>query len=182
VCSSDLFYSAPIINNFGDVSGGLVLRVAVQEMWGVFGAQNNVLLVDENGVRIADRSDKPQTFVALVPLSSDTLARVLRENRYGTEVTQIRATNLVELASAFKRGDAAQLAYRDPPGQTIRAATWRLAMNPWTVIAFEREDAILVPVRDAMADQIKVVVIAAAIAAGLVYVAGLVIRRDEVSQ
>lgn len=179
------FYSAPILDNAGNVAGALVVRVAAQEMWGVLSAQKNVLLVDEKGVRIADRSDKPQTFVALVPLAPNVAARVAAEQRYGAEMTQIRATNLPELVNAIPRASTMQLTFRDTSGQTVHAATRRLATNPWTVVAFETADAIAAAARETLWDTLIIAAVAFVVAAALFYVAArrttaeFVLRRLE---
>jgi len=148
------FYSAPIIDNAGNVAGALVVRVAVQELWGALSAPPEVMLVDENGVRIVDRSVAPQTFTALVPLASAVYARVLLEKRYGVEVTQISATHLDALADAIGQDKTATLTYRDANGRAVRAATQRIATYPWTVIVFQDEDTVLVPSRDAVVEAI----------------------------
>lgn len=137
------YYGAPVLDNAGNVAGALVVRVAVQELWGALGGQPNVVLIDDNGVRLADQSAAPQDFVALVPIAPNVAASLLAEKRYGAEVTQIPATNLVALADAIKRSGAAVLTYRDANGQTLRAATRRLTTYPWSVVVFQSEDAIL---------------------------------------
>ncbi len=170
------FYSAPILDNFGDVAGALVLRVAAQELWNILRAQTNLLLVDEYGVRLADRSERPQHFIALTPLSAEESARALAEGRYGVEVMQIHATHLVELADAVKHTDTTQVTFRDSTGQTIRAATRRLSTNPWTVIAFEREETLLAPTRAILFDQIRLVVVTVLVTIGAVYVVQILWR------
>jgi hypothetical protein len=174
------YYSAPILDNAGNVAGALIVRVAAQEMWSVFDAQTNTLVVDEYGVRIADRLNAPQPFVALVPLAPETAASAVAEKRYGAEVTQIRATNLPALAEAIKREKATQLVYRDADGQTIHAALRRLVTNPWTVIVFEREDAIFATTRETLWDEIKLMVVALTVAAGFFYaVTRFIFRAPE---
>jgi hypothetical protein len=137
-----------------------VVRVAVQELWGAVAAPPEVMLIDESGVRIADRSATPETFVALTPLASGVYANALAQKRYGAEVTQIASTNLVALADALQRGTPAALSYRDANGRTLRAATLRTAIYPWTVVVFEPEDAILAPVGDGLWSVFGVTVIA----------------------
>ncbi|MDE3092054.1 MAG: cache domain-containing protein, partial [Chloroflexota bacterium] len=136
------YYGAPILDNAGNVAGALVVRVAVQELWDALGTPQNVLLVDEDGVRIADRSAARQVFVALTPLGPDLAARVVMEQRYGAQVPAITATNVTELAAAVKRGDATALTYRDAKGQMVRAAIRRARILPWTVVVFETEDTV----------------------------------------
>jgi C4-dicarboxylate-specific signal transduction histidine kinase len=144
------YYSAPIIDNAGSVAAGLVIRVSAQELWDSLGSQPEAMLVDEEGVRIIDRTGSPQTFSALVPLASDVAARVLLDKRYGVEVTQITATRLVNLADAIKGSKAASLSYQNVDGKTVRAATQQTLIYPWTVVVFEEEDFALTPMRDAL--------------------------------
>lgn len=172
------FYSAPIIDNAGNVSGALVIRVAVQEFWDVLSSQTNVLVVDDNGVRIVDRSKTPQLFVAVMPLSSDVATRALIERRYGAEVNQVRATNLPALGDHIKSGADATFVYRDSNGQVLHAATRHLAINPWSVIVFETEDVIVVPAREADWEAIKLS-LATLVAAGLVFVIARLQRAKE---
>jgi C4-dicarboxylate-specific signal transduction histidine kinase len=164
------FYSAPILNNAGDVAGALVLRVNAQEMWNALAAPYDVIVVDEIGVRLMDRS-YTQLFVALAPVPADLAAQPLMEKRYGTEITEIRSTNLTDLASAVQRGGAAQLVYRDATGRVIHAATQRITTNSWTVIVSESEDDILLPARQALYAQIGIAIASALITLALVYAA-----------
>lgn len=165
------YYSAPLIDNAGNVAAALVVRVAVQELWGALSAPPEVMLIDENGVRIVDRTAAPQTFAALTPLTPDALARVLLDKRYGAVATPITATNLVTLADAIKRQETAALTYRDPNGRTVRAATQRTATYSWTVVVLESEDAILAPAVDALWGVAGVTVVA--LLAGVVLWAAL---------
>jgi len=164
------FDSAPILNNAGDVAGALVLRVDAQEMWNALDAPYGLTVVDEIGVRIMDRS-YAQLFIALAPLPPDVTARPLAEKRYGAEITQIRSTDLTDLANAVKRGGAAQLIYRDANGRAVHAATRRITTNPWTVIAYENEDDMLAPVRQTMYAQIGLAIASALITLAVVYAA-----------
>ncbi len=176
------YYSAPLINNFGEVAGALVLRVTVQELWGTLGAQGDALLVDENGVRIADRTKTPQLFFALAPLPADITARPLAEHRYGADTTQIHATALPELAAAIMRGGMNLVVYRDASGQTMRAATRRMVTNPWTVIVSEPEGVALSPARDALIDQLIVALVSALATALLILGAQRIVAPRERSQ
>lgn len=163
------FYSAPILDNAGDIAGALILRVDAQEMWNALAAPYDLMVVDELGVRLMDRS-YTQLFVALAPVPTDLAAQPLAEKRYG-DITEIRATNLAELANAVRRGGAAQLVYRDANGRAIHAATRRIITNPWTVIAYESEDDILLPARQSLYTQIGLAIASALITLALVYAA-----------
>ncbi len=136
------YFSAPILNNAGNVAGVLVVRVAVEELWSLLPNVFDVLVLDENGVRIADSSMTPRIFAAIAPLSNDALARVLGEKRYGTEIVQIYVSPLPELASQLK-GSNPLVSFPDASGKSMRAAIRRIGTNPWTVVAMTREDVIL---------------------------------------
>lgn len=141
------YYSAPIIDNSGNVAAVLVLRVAVQELWGAFVTPPSAMLVDENGVRLVDRSSTPKPFSALVSLGSDVYSKLLLEKRYGIQTNQLPATNLPTLSDAIKQNKAATLTFRDENGTLVRAATQRIQIYPWTVVVSESEDELLSPVR-----------------------------------
>ena len=154
------YYSAPILDNARNVAGAMVIRVVVQEMWDLLGKQVDVFIVDENGVRIADRTATPQTFVALAPLGPDVIANVMTGKVYGSEITQIRATNLPDLAGAIKRGGTRELSFRDANNQMIYAALGPISTNAWTVVAFESEDAIFAGTWDTLLYEIIIAVVA----------------------
>ncbi len=162
------YYSAPLIDNAGQVACGLVIRVAIQEMWDIVANQPSIWILDENGVRIADSSDKPQLFTALTPLSANATVDLAASNLYGEEVQQVRSMNLSELSQAIKKKEKS-VVYRDATGRVIYAAIQPLKNSPWTVVAFESEDTLLAPALVVLADQAKIVVIAALFGAALTF-------------
>lgn len=172
------YYSAPIINNAGEVAGALIVRVAAQEMWSVLGTSNDVMLIDENNVQIANRAILPSLFMALSPLASEVSARLLAEKFYGTEIAQLSVTRLDDLANAIKRADAAFVIYRDPQAQTWHAATNRMKTKPWTVVTTVSEDTVMLPVRDAIIDQFALAVSVALLVAGTLNLAWRILQRE----
>jgi C4-dicarboxylate-specific signal transduction histidine kinase len=136
------YFSAPILDNAGNVAGVLVVRVAVEELWSSVQSVTDVLILDEEGVRIADTSTPPHTFAAIAPFSNEAELRVLREKRYGSETLQIYVSPLVTLSSQLK-GNNAFVSFPDPAGRSMRAAIRKIGTNPWTVIVMTPEDAIL---------------------------------------
>lgn len=159
------YYSAPIIDNAGNVAAELVMRVSAQELWNTLDLPPEAMLVDENGVRIVDRTSTPQTFVALAPLAPEVAARVLVEKRYGVEVTQVPATRLAALTDAIRQTKSGTLSYQNVDGKTVRAATQRMSIYPWTVIVFQDAETLLAPARDALIGAVGV--------SGLALVAGV---------
>lgn len=158
------FYAAPILDNRGEVAGALVLRVATQEWWSALGGKNDVMVIDEYGVRIADRFPKPLLFTSLAPLPADTVTRVITEKRYGAQVTQINATPHSDLMEAVNRGDTRATTFHDAAGQSYRAVIRRTKMNPWGVIAAMSEATVFAPVHTAIIEQLKSVLIVLVIA------------------
>lgn len=172
------YYSAPIINNMGEVAGALIVRVAAQEMWSVLGTTNEVMLIDENNVQIANRTTLPSLFVALSPLATEAHARLLAEKHYGAEITQIGSINLSDLATTIKRDQAAFVIYRDAQAQTWHAATYRMKTQAWTVVAMVSEDTVMLPVRDAIIDQLVLAVSVALLVAGTLNLAWRMLQRE----
>ncbi|MBI3537093.1 MAG: cache domain-containing protein, partial [Chloroflexi bacterium] len=123
------YYSAPLIDNAGNVAGVLVLRVAVQEFWNGIG--KNEMVVDENGILIADGSDKPQTFFALAPIAGETYNQLIAERRYGAEQGALRFSNRAALASFSKVDNAGGFVFSDANTPTTFGATRRLQTNFW---------------------------------------------------
>ena len=136
------YYSAPIIDNFGNVGGILVVRVMGQELWDALFTTSNVLIVDENGVRIADATSAPQVFTAIAPLTNDAIVRVARDQLYGAELSQIRVVPFPDLAVQLKNRRAAQTVLRDPNSGSYLAAIQPLETNPWSVVVLVRDDAL----------------------------------------
>jgi len=158
------YYAAPILNNAGDVAGSLVLRVSAEELRATMSGWE-AWLVDEEGVRIVDRTAQPQTFTALAPLTAEAMTRVLAEQRYGAEITQIRATNLSALRDEINRGRASPIVYTDANGKAMHAGARRLRTNLWSVVVLQSEEAMTAPARDSLLAMILV--------AGLTLLAGL---------
>lgn len=133
------YYVAPILNNGGEVAGALVVRVAAQEMWEVFdnagGESNFAVLVDENGVRLAESGDAKRTLVAFAPLTVEQQARLLSERTYGAEVTSIPTTNFVRAQALLTAGALDQLTPADFGAEALGAQ--RLLAKPWYVIVLD---------------------------------------------
>jgi Cache domain len=132
------YYAAPILDNRGSVAGALVVRIAAQELWGTVNAESDksrgiyAVLVDENGVRLADGGDATLIMAALAPLPMEQQTRVTREYTYGAQVSLVRATNLDRAAELIRSGAEDTLAPSDFDVKSLAAQ--RLATKPWTVL------------------------------------------------
>ncbi len=176
------YYSAPLIDNAGMVSGVLVIRVAVQELWGVLGTEGNkgtggTLLVDEYSVVIADTSEKPQTFTALAPMAGETYNRLIAERCYGAEQGAIRFGNQTALANQIKLDNVPTFSFRDANDRANLAAARRLQTNAWRVVVFQTEDSIVVPARGALIETLKFGAVAFLAGVGFMFAFNLVAKR-----
>ncbi len=149
------YYSAPLIDNAGKVGGVLVIRVAVQELWEMLGTEGSLLLVDENGVVIADTSTKPQTFTALAPITGETYNRLIAEKQYGAEAGAIRFSNQTTLAGLIKVDNAGVFAFSDSNTRPTLGAARRLQTKQWRVVVLQTEDTVVAPARDALMETFK---------------------------
>jgi C4-dicarboxylate-specific signal transduction histidine kinase len=140
-------YFSAILDNAGKVEGVLVVRVAVEEFWSLLPNVLDILVLDENGVRIADSTMTPRIFAAIAPLSNESMVRVLGEKRYGAEIVQIPVSPLPVLASQLKANNTF-ISFPDSSGNSMRAALRKVGTNPWTVVAMIREDAILATINE----------------------------------
>lgn len=169
------FYAAPILDNAGEVAGALVLRVSAEELRATMSGWE-AWLVDEDGVRIVDRTASPQTFTALAPLTAEAMTRALTEFKYGAETTQIRATNLAALRDEINRGRATPIVFTDANGKTMHAGARRLRTNLWSVVVLQSEDAMTAPARDTLLAMILVAGLSLLIALPLGFLLGRVWR------
>jgi hypothetical protein len=119
----------------------------VQEFWNVLTPYSNVRVVDENGIRLADRSKSSLTLVALAPLGADVSARLLAEKQYGGDLTRLDATNLRPLADAVT-GSTWMVNYTEMDGRLAHATLRQMKTYRWNVIAFEYDDVLNASVRD----------------------------------
>ncbi len=171
------YYSAPILDNGGNVAAALILRVTAQEFWDALDGQPNVLVVDDHGVRIADRSNAPQLFVALIPPAFETLSGLMAEHYYGAEITQLRASNLPELADRIESKQTTAI-YRETGGQTIHAALRPMQTAPWTIVVFDSEEAMADQARGAFWEAIKLPALGLLVGWGFLLAAGWVLAAS----
>ncbi len=135
------YYAAPILDNGGNVAGALVARIAAQELWQPVKTASNggslALLVDENGVRLADGGESPRLLTSLAPLSNAQQTRVVNEQTYGAQVTLVPATNLTRAAQQIQAGALDSLNANDFGARKVGAQ--RLSFKPWTTLVLTQE-------------------------------------------
>jgi C4-dicarboxylate-specific signal transduction histidine kinase len=129
-----MYYAAPILDNAGEIAGALVLQVDANEMWTLLAAGksagSNLMLVDEEGVRIYDGGDATRLFTALARLDAGRVSALRASRKYGAEVSDIRAGNDDAVFRAVVQ--------KTPPESlnvgAEQYAFARLATKPWTVV------------------------------------------------
>lgn len=136
------YYSSPIIDNFGTVGGVLVLRVLAQEIWNALFYTPNVVLVDENGVRIANSFTPQQIFTSIAPLPNDVIGHISQNKLYGDDNPEIRVVPFPELAAQLRVRRVTQTVLRDPSGVSYLVAVQPLESNPWSVVLLARDDTL----------------------------------------
>lgn len=167
------YYAAPILDNRQNVAGALVARIEAQELWkGINSASDPIggtfaVLVDENGVRLADGGDPSRNLVALAPLTADEQTRVVKEQTYGAQVTLVRTTSLNRAAGLIRDGSLDLLAPRDFGVAAL--GVQRLTAKPWTVLILAPAPSIMQSV-----GRFSLPLLVAVLGAGL---AGLLLAR-----
>lgn len=135
------YVSAPVKNELGEIVGVLrarypadVLQSLIEQQQHLAGINSAPMLVDENGLILANGVDTDVKFVPLAPLAADKLAQ-LQENQLAPEaLTSESAAGLASFAedlqqarstlsfpTQFEEERAWQAAYRD-----IRPQSWRV--------------------------------------------------------
>ncbi len=132
------YYAAPILDIDGSVAGALVARIEAQEMWGVVNAASSgetyAVLVDENGVRLADGGDELRTMVALAPLTTQAQTQVLSEQTYGAQLTVLRMDHFTHAAELTRAGNLKSLTAGDFGASALSVQP--LTIKPWVVLIF----------------------------------------------
>jgi len=132
------YYAAPILDATGNVAGALVARIEAQELWEPVSAASSgatyAVLVDENGVRLADGGDEARNLTALAPLTTDEQTRVLSEQTYGAQLTVLRMDRFTRAAQLIRTGALDSLSAADFGASALSVQP--LTTKPWVVLVF----------------------------------------------
>ncbi|MGE5140135.1 MAG: cache domain-containing protein [Rudaea sp.] len=132
------YYSAPVLDNRREIAGALVLRVAAQELWGAVSAAGDpslgryAVLIDENGVRLADGGDAARNLTALGSLAVEVQTRILGEQTYGAQQTPMRWTNYGRAQELVAANNVGLIQASDLEVSALGVR--RLDNRPWTVL------------------------------------------------
>lgn len=146
-----IFMSAPIPDASGKTAGVLVSRLSLYGIWdlvekdtdaagpGTFG-----LLLDENGIRIAEgaslshrfSTEESLLFTAIAPLSPATEKQLVDEGRMGRmTAVQVRVVPLPQVAAAMKNAEIRSFeSTADSGGGRHYAAISSLKSKPWRYV------------------------------------------------
>ena len=150
-----MYFSAPIYNDSGIVTGVALLRVHAEEIWSLVDQQNgghipgsSTLLVDQYGMRIADSANPDHVFKTITPLKPDLEATMLSQHRLGT-MENIDSTNYPELAQGIENSQEAPIFtfHLNSQDDLHHASTAHLQNKPWVVVETIPELEFLAPIK-----------------------------------
>lgn len=147
----------------------LVLQTIIQSNVGLIGARSYPVLVDENGLRLADGYSPNLVYRTLIPLSTDTFQSLLQAQKLPSYLPrELTSTNQTDLASALdlaSTGGYFTVTVSGDNGSHVDSATAvALQHHPWKLV-FLQEQTKLIAARNA---QNKLSTIIATIIAGIV--------------
>jgi HAMP domain-containing protein len=113
-----ILFNAPLRNSQNEIEGVLMIRLSLDGIWALVERDKDVvgrgsygLLLDENGIRIANSlslgrreevEGSLQLFTAVAPLPPDTERALINQRRYGpATVAGVRVVPIPELANAL---------------------------------------------------------------------------------
>lgn len=135
------YYAAPVVDNSGEISGALVLRIQAQEMWEVLPRGENwyAVLSDENGVRLDDTGEPARRMSSFGGMDAARATRIVKAQTYGAGMPQVRATKQERVQQLVTLGALDQLRASDFSADTL--AYQRLVSKPWTVFVLAPQPA-----------------------------------------
>ncbi len=148
---SYLYYSAPLRDSVGNVTGIVRSRLTIEGIWDLVEKDKDAIgpgtvgiLLDDNGIRIGDSASKGNRstvvlnllFRSVAPLSPEAAQRIARSLRMGTTVDQpVQVLPLPEVAAALARPDV-QTFETGADNSTVRhyASVTPLSIKPWRYV------------------------------------------------
>ncbi len=185
-----IFYSAPIKSTFGRVIGVVRSRTNLYGVWSLVERDSDVLgpgsfgmLLDENGIRLADSSSKANRaaaqesllFRAVAPLSAKVETALVAEQRFGKASAEgVQVVPLPEIAARLASKDATVFTTRSDVNNTPnQAAILDLTNKPWHYIISAPQATFTAP-----ADAVTLFAVATAVILGVIAIVfALVLSR-----
>lgn len=146
-----IFYSAPIKDDRGNVLGVVRSRLNLDGLWtlvekdnGIAGTGSYSMLLDENGIRLADSSSKGNRttiqetllFRAIAPLPAQVEKTLIDEQRFGkTSQNGVQVVPVPEIAQHVASGDKSVFTTRSDLNNTLnQAVIASLSNKPWRYV------------------------------------------------
>jgi GAF domain-containing protein/HAMP domain-containing protein len=141
------YVSAPVKNKQGQVTGvlriryeGLLLQNLLKQKGGMIGSKSYAMLVDENGIRLADTFTPNFLYKSIAPISTSKLAVLQQNKRIPALPDSMISTDFEEFDKIVKNSDnqpyfTTEISATNEPNALPEAgAIWRLSSMPWKVI------------------------------------------------
>lgn len=170
-----IYYAAPVRSSDGRVAYVLGEDVDANTLWELLREQRGLgsdssvtVLTDEFGVRIGHSSNPSLVYKSWAPLPGEIKQKLLQEQRYGADITDIEATDFPEIAAAVTA--------TEPPSnlehklaisaETFEAGIARGSFLEWTVMESIPLSTFLAP-SDALRNRLLVIIAVTAVTLGL---------------
>ncbi len=147
----------------------LLLQTIVQANVGLIGPRSYPMLLDENGLRLADGYSPNLIYRTLVPMDLETFQALVLAQRLPSYLPrELLSTNQTELNDSLNQRNAGQfftVAMAGEQGNRTESATAvTLALHPWKVVFLQEQTNLI----EARASQNRLSTIIATIIAGIV--------------
>jgi diguanylate cyclase (GGDEF)-like protein len=140
------------------ILGVVVLQYAAEELWEIIeresnrvGLGNAVILSSSDGVRIAHSTKRDLVFKSWVPLKPEIKERILKEERYGSDIKEIAFTDIPEVMEAVTSVmPPPYFRHRLVIGKETYHSVITVTENGWRIICTIPESTFLEPVHTDM--------------------------------
>lgn len=148
-----IYFSIPV-KRAHKILGVAMLRCRAEEFWELFehesgrvGQGNAVILSNSDGVRIAHSTKSDLIFKSWAPLNPAIREQILKERRYGSDITDIASTDIPEVMDAVTAVSPPRyFQHRLVIGKETYHSALKVMDNGWRIICTIPETTFLMPV------------------------------------
>jgi signal transduction histidine kinase/HAMP domain-containing protein len=161
---SSLYFSSPVRDSVGNIWGvlavrynGAIVQQIIHESVGLAGAESFAVVFDDQHIRIADGSSINQRFKSLMPLPTDAIDSLQRQNRLPRVPAAQLTTNQADLDRALNRVKCETARNCPPvyvtvkvphqPNRQKQVALVAMTTQPWIVAFGQPKAAFLAPIQ-----------------------------------
>lgn len=189
-----VYFSAPVRDNTGKVSGVLrarydvgILQERVFYNNGLGGSNSGAILLDENGIQLANGLEADSAFTVIGDLPPDKIAVLRAERRLLDKPTEEVMLNLPEFATGLKNADTvpgfvAETHAKPATSHTTEdlVVTSRMKTTPWLVAFTRAQSEFLNPIAEQTRSILLAGLIIVVIIVGIAALAAQIIARPVV--